>query len=182
MGRAKALYKNRPQAIVYMVQRGCSIQAVDQRGYNAFDPADMRSVVQAIAQLVRDLRAAGALGPLVPDVPAPKPPSIEAIAANVPSALKEICWRLSEQPVGSMDNARFGHVLRYEMNMTQQEANFASRDVRAYGLVTFTNFGTWMLTQLGWDLVRFESTTRPKPSPVPSPTSPTRPRNLRTLR
>lgn len=59
MGRAKVYFKSAPERVMYLVDKRCQVQSVDQRSYVAFDRGNMRSVIAAITGLVRNLKAAG---------------------------------------------------------------------------------------------------------------------------
>ena len=58
MGRAKERFRDRPERLLYLVDRDCHVQSVDQKAYIHFTRADMRSVVEAMTLLIRELKAA----------------------------------------------------------------------------------------------------------------------------
>src|SRR2546427_482974 len=66
MGRAREFFKSTPEKVMSLVEKGCQIQAVDQRSYVPFDRENMRSVLSAVTGLLRNLKAAGFLGKATP--------------------------------------------------------------------------------------------------------------------
>lgn len=59
MGQAKQRFRENPGKVIYLVDQACAIQAVDQKTYEQFDPKNMRSIVEAITKVIKDLKAAG---------------------------------------------------------------------------------------------------------------------------
>ena len=157
MGRAKQLFSARPERVLYLVDRECQIQAVDQTSHIRFDRANMRSVVEALTVLLRGLRAAGLIGKArvaTQQVPAA---NVAQLAKETPDHLRAICVELSKLPDGAATLLSFSKILAERFGMSVQEANFATRDLQSKGLMTLLPTGTfYLLTELGWELVRHE--------------------------
>jgi len=66
MGRAHELFKDRPEKMIYLVERGCRTPSIDQRCYIEFERGDIRSVISAVTSLVRNLNVAGLLKSAAP--------------------------------------------------------------------------------------------------------------------
>jgi hypothetical protein len=161
MGQAKQLFKNKPESVIYVVDRQCNIQAVDQQSYVGFDRTEMRSVLEAVTQLIRNLKAAGAY----PQEIAPrKTPGIDIakLASTTGDELKQICLDLSNRRNGWITGQDFEQHLSGMPLMIEQRGNFIKRDLQAFGLVKYSSpnppnySGYWVLTAIGWELARFE--------------------------
>jgi len=165
MGQARQLFGEKPERVIYLVERSCEIQAVDQKGYIPFDRSNMRSVLEAITLLVRNLKAAGLMGPARLERRETPEVDIAEVARRTQERLKNICLTMSHQPNGAVENMSFRQMLMAD-SMSGQEVNFALRDLQIHGLATFTtsekppNLHFFVLTNLGWELVRHEMQSR----------------------
>ena len=168
MGQAKKQFEGAPERVIYLVDKDCKVQSVDQRAYIPFDRKDLRSVLAALTQLMRDLKAAK-LTPQ-PEISPREAPGvdIEAVANETGDLHKEICIEMSNFPDGRVGYSRFREVLRTKFDLSDQEVNFTQRDLQTHGLVDFLNyavtpiFGVFALTSLGWELVRYEVNVKPQ--------------------
>lgn len=166
MGQVKQRFKDAPASIIYLVENGCGMPAVDQTCYIPFNRSDMRSVVEALTHLVRNLKASGAIGrPKI--IPQETPGvNIEELAAKLAPRLTEVCVELSAYPNGWMSYVDFQAYLLGTHQRDQQKVNFTMRDLQTMGLVTFTpaqppsNFAFWRLTNIGWEVARIEQRKR----------------------
>ena len=161
MGQSKQRFRKTPEALIYLVDSTCSIQAVDQRSYIRFDRSDIRTVLEALTQLIRDLRAAGAFAQQ--KIEPRKTPGVDVaqVAATLESNLKEICAKITEKPNGMVSFVELDLILKQTLKMDEQTANFAKRDLQTKGLVTYlqqTNY--WTLTPIGWEIARLEAKRR----------------------
>jgi hypothetical protein len=87
MGQARERFKETPAAIIYLVEDGCTIPTVDQTCYIPFNRNNMRSVVDALTHLIRNLKASGAIGR--PSIPPRETPgvNVQELAANLDAGL-----------------------------------------------------------------------------------------------
>ena len=164
MGQAKQRFGVTRDRVVYLVERQCRIQAVDQTSYLSFDRSNMRSVLECVAGLVRNLKASGLL--MIGDrrVEPRETPSIDIaeVAKATPELLGRICVELSKLRNGVALDGDFTKLLTEKFALSMQDANFATRDIRLSGLVNYmtaqppANFGFFALTPIGWELVRYE--------------------------
>ncbi len=59
MGQAKQKFKNKPEKVIYLVDNNCTAPTIDQKSYIEFDRDNIRSIVKAVASLIKDLKSAG---------------------------------------------------------------------------------------------------------------------------
>jgi len=166
MGRAREQFKSTPEAVIYLVQAGCQIQAVDQACYIHFQRENIRSVVSAITDLVRNLKAAGFVGRPRQAAQAAPAPRIDLgeLSQRLDHRLMKICVKLSEALGGTMMHKEFVlHLVG--MGFSKSEINFAKRDLTQMDLIRIypprpihLDFATITLTDLGFELVRHELT------------------------
>ncbi len=155
MGHAKRRFGKEPERIIYLVDKACSIQAVDQRAYVAFDRGDIRSIVDAITQVIRNLKTAGLVGQR--EIPPRETPSVDikAVTSSTPSHLRQVCLDLADKPSGAMLLTDLYSHLTDVRALSQTDANFAVGDLQTNGLATYVTPGHFIqLTALGWNLVR----------------------------
>lgn len=58
LGRSKEMFKDNPERVIYMVEEGCNIAAIDQKAYIPFNRSNGRIMIEAMTQLVNNLRDA----------------------------------------------------------------------------------------------------------------------------
>lgn len=164
MGQAKQKFKSVPEKVIYLVDKTCTIQAVDQKSYIQFNRQDIRSILEAITLLIKNLKQAGLLRKKniehreIPGV------NIKVYSESINSNLKEICFDLSDQLNGSISFSDFDNLLKSKHRMNNRDVNFAKRDLLTKGLVNYyppklpSYSGGWCLSSLGFELVRCELT------------------------
>ena len=169
MGQSKQRFKENRNRIIYLVEKGCAIQAIDQQTYIEFEGTKVRSVLDALTQLVRDLKAVDALNRSAIRPRETPGVNIAEVAVKTSDILKRICSWFSTRPNGCTTYIDFQNFLKGpEMNLVEQDANFAKRDVQVLGFITFVkgeppaNTGWWTLTPLGWELARYDKEQREK--------------------
>jgi hypothetical protein len=59
MGQAKQKFKDKPEKVIYLVDKNCTVQVIDQKPYIEFDRNNIRSIVKAITLFIKDLKQAG---------------------------------------------------------------------------------------------------------------------------
>lgn len=161
MGQARERFKEEPWRVIYLVDKECSIQAVDQRAYIDFDRKDHRSMIEAVRRLILALKDAGLLAAHLP-APPPKPPEIDvgAVLAVLNDEKKNLLIRLSQSPNGIMFYHDFVKMAGV-MHVSQTDGNLAVRDLLGIPLVSYAQgvagvggTATIFLTNAGWDVVR----------------------------
>ena len=125
-----------PQNVVYLVEKGCKLPAVDQKTYIPFDRTNMRSIVEALALLFRGLKEAGVFrsNQLPEAMPAVKEFDFEAFFSSLPANIRQIVHDLSNSPSGVMSDVDFRKHLKEKRSLTDQDANFAMRAVESFGV------------------------------------------------
>ncbi len=160
MGQAKQKFKDKPEKIIYLVDKNCTVQVIDQKPYIKFDRNNIRSIVKAITLLIKDLKQSGLLGGKKIE---PKETHIDIVkySESINETLKKICFDLSKQPNGFITFAEFDNLLKLKHNMNQQDINFAKIDLTKKELVAYrpnpplTPTGLQLIGN-GWELVRYE--------------------------
>jgi len=163
MGQAKQKFQEKPESVIYLVDNGCNIPAIDQRVYIPFNRNDVRSIIFAITQLIKDLKTAG----LFRTTPIPTTIqtqhskfNIKDYAEKIDERLKQVLISISNEQNGSILDSAFNRLLSDNFKMTMQDINFLKRDLLSLNVVTqqFINMvGThWCLTDLGWEIIKLE--------------------------
>lgn len=165
MGQAKQKFRKVPERITYLKDRNCHIQAVDQRSYIPFDRNNIRSVIGCLTLLVRNLRESGLLERKETEPKETPGINIPELAESLEWRLKEICFDLSGQPDGAMENRGFDQHLKNIYSMNERDINFVKSDLQQKGLIIKSqppNDNWWVLTNVGWEIARFESEKKEK--------------------
>src|SRR5258706_6943821 len=154
MGRAQEIFKGNRDKVNYLVEHDCNIQAIDQQTYVRFDRTNISSVLEALAQVVRNLRAAGALSKsgISPS------PTFEAFAETVPTRVKQVCSELSRHQNGWWLYDEIERYMSRSLGMDEQERTFAKHDLQQLQLAVIIkdNPGLWKLTPRGVELAKYE--------------------------
>jgi len=162
MGQAKQKFRKAPERIIYLKDVNCHIQAIDQRCYIPFERNDIRSVIECLTSLVKNLKDSGLF--LKKEIEPKETPGINipGLANSIDEKLKEICFDLSGKPNGAMKDNELNQHLKNIYGMNDRDINFVKRDLQLNGLATMIEseppFQTlwWVLTNVGWEVVRFE--------------------------
>ncbi len=165
IGQAKQKFKKYPERIIYLLDKRCNLQAIDQRSYISFDRNDIRSIIEALTLLVRNLKISGLLMMGQNKAPEASKIDIAELLKSIAPLLIKICVDLSKVPNGAMENSKFDLHLKKDYLMNDQNINLVKRDLQSKGLVSLQTIPNplpvnwWVLTDLGWEIVR--STTQP---------------------
>jgi len=168
MGRAKERFKNQPERVIYLVDSKCNPQAVDQLAYISFDRDNPRTIIQALTQLVLELRELGGLKisetPQVPDV--------KTVAERTPANIKNALAHIAGLPNASISLADLNtYTLKAAGNQT--EANILKQKLTRYGWIRhIPNTWAFVLSQWGCDVVEYERGKSPPSFLLPSALSP----------
>ncbi|MBI4683672.1 MAG: hypothetical protein HY755_00550 [Nitrospirae bacterium] len=168
MGQAKRKFKDKPEKIIYLVDKNCTLQAIDQKPYIPFDRNDIRSIVKAIILFIKDLKQAGCFGKSKIEQKETPIRDIAKYSESIDEKLKEICFDLSKQPNGFIAPTEFDNLLKAKYRMNQQDINFAKIDLTEKELAKYYQpnpplfAGGWQLISMGWKLVRYEKEEQKK--------------------
>ncbi|MDO8738944.1 hypothetical protein [Candidatus Deferrimicrobium sp.] len=166
MGQAKVAYTSAPERVSYLVDNRCTIQAVDQRSYILFDRENIRSILDAITQVIRNLKDSGLFGNKRIEHQETPGINIPVFSKTIDTRLKAICEALSDAPNGAMKFADFEMMLKMKFSLKGRMLNFAMRDLQTKGLVIYHPpvsppfIPYWQLSPLGFELVRHEMNLR----------------------
>ena len=165
MGRAKEKAKGTPEKVIYLVDKDCNIQAIDQKAYIPFDRKDIRTVLEAITLLIRNLKHSGLFKKK--EIEQGETPGIDIVeySKSIDSTHKNICFDLSDKPNGFISLTDFDNLLKSKYAMDGRSINFCKGDLQKTGLISYLRpnlekmpffYGGWQLSYLGFELVRHE--------------------------
>lgn len=162
MGQAKQMFKDKPEKVIYLVDNDCNVQAVDQKGYIPFDRKDIRSVIEAVTLLIKNLKEAELIGKRKIEHRETPGIKIAEYSTSIRDELKRICFDLSDQPNGIMTPSSFDELLKNKYKMSNRNINFVKGDIQKTGLARYTQpeppyfWSGWQLSNIGFELVRYE--------------------------
>lgn len=168
MGQAQARFANKPECIIYFVDDGCNMPAINQQAYIQFNRNNIRPSVGAITQLIRDLKSAG----LFRTNPIPEQVKKESKQFDIDAFMKRlnatdiniipVLLLMSNRDSGYISDGDLSKILINNYKLTIQQVNFIKRDLSSLGVVihnvTNTPFymNSWWLSDYGWMVVRAE--------------------------
>lgn len=162
MGQAKQKFKNKPERVTYLVDANCNIQAIDQKSYIQFNRKDIRTVLEAITLLIKDLKQSGLFRKKKIEQRETPGIDIAKYSESVDEKLKKLCFDLSDKPSGFIISTDFDNLLKTKYKMSNRDVNFIKRDIQTKGLVAYyqsntrSSYAGWRLSNIGFELVRHE--------------------------
>ena len=137
MGQAKEKFKTKPESVIYLVDEKCNQPAIDQKTYIKFNPKDIRSVILALTQVRKDLKAAGIFRTT------PIPTRIETKQKiDLPSLIKragiqkiDVLFDISNKSNGAISGRDLDELLKTKYKLSTQEINFLKRDLKSLGII-----------------------------------------------
>lgn len=163
MGQAKQIFKREPERIMYLVDKECKIQAIDQRCYIPFDRVNIRSVLEAITLLVKNLKQSGLFMEKKTEHKETPYLDIPKLSESIDEKIKQIiCVDFANEPDGIISVVNFFN-LESKYKLTTKSMNFIKRSLLSKRLVQYTKNGLYLyLTNIGWKLVRYEDAVEKK--------------------
>jgi hypothetical protein len=61
IGWAEEKFKRHPERVVFLVENNCTPPTIIQRAYTKFDRSDMRTILQALTEVIKELKHIGIL-------------------------------------------------------------------------------------------------------------------------
>lgn len=157
MGRAKEKFKKSPEKIVYLVEKSCTLQTIDQKSYIPFDRNNIRSIVKAITLFIKDLKLAGWFGKNKTEQKEIPLIDIAKYSESIDETLKKICFDLSDKKNGFINITDLDNLLQTKYRMGRRDINFTIRTLSKKGLITYLQpYSGWQLSDIGFELVRHE--------------------------
>jgi hypothetical protein len=164
MGQAKQKFAKKPECVVYLVDKNCNLPTIDQQSSIVFDRSDARSILSALTQLLKDLKSATLFrtAPIPTQVESKPRINLEEFCNKLSEQIKQALLDISNLPNGYIGEADLTKLLTSEYQLNMQSINFLKRDLESYDLVVHSVTGQpyflngWFLSNLGWDVVRFE--------------------------
>lgn len=160
MGQATQKFQKRPECLIYLVDADCNLPAIDQKTYIPFNREDIRSIIAALTQLMKDLKTAGLFrtAPIPAQVkPQPKKFSVEGFSSSLNPQIREVLFDISNKPDGIIRDTDLTNLLGQKYRLSVQDINLLKRDLESSGTTIRTIEGAlWELSGLGWQVVKLE--------------------------
>lgn len=164
MGQAKQKFQKKPECAIYLVDEDCKLPAVDQKSYISFNRKDIRSIIGALTQLIKDLKTAGLYRTtsIPTDIkPQPKEFDLAAFSKNLSDQVRQVLFDISNKPEGITTDEDLTNLLKNNYQLDIQSINLLKRELESTRVVIhiigdapYANF--WCLSELGWAVVRLE--------------------------
>lgn len=174
MGQLKQKFRQRSKNVIYLVDKECNLPAIDQKSYILFKKTDIRSVLESITSLLKNLKDAG----LYRATPIPtetktshKEIDFKKLTKEIGSKVVNVLFDISNRLDGSIPDKDFNDLLRTKYNLNIQDINFTKKDMEKYSVVSHSVTGApyyidlWLLSDIGWRIVRLEAERRKKEMP-----------------
>jgi len=160
MGQAKQRFQKKPECVIYLVDAGCNVPAIDQTAYIHFNREDIRSIIAALTQLIKDLKTAGLFRttPIpIQAKPQPKRFSLEDFSRSLSDQTRQILFDMSNRPKGIISDEALTNLLVQNYNMKVQDINLLKRDLEtSRTAIRSVDMNLWGLSDLGWDVIKLE--------------------------
>lgn len=160
MGQAKQKFQKKPECVIYLVDERCNLPAIDQKAYIRFNRKDIRSMLAALTQLIKDLKTAGLFRttPIPTQVkPEPKKFSLEGFWNSLNPQIREVLFDISNKPEGIIRDTDLTNFLDQRYHLSVQKKNILKRDlVSSRTTIRTMEGGLWQLSDLGWQVVKLE--------------------------
>jgi len=157
MGQARQVFEKNPERLMYLVDADCRVQAVDQRTYIQFRRSEVRSILEAVTVLLRNLKAAGLVEMGKAQNRQTPALDISKVFDRTRPQVLEACLELSSMVNGACKYDDFFTRLTQAQRLSTQDANFVTRDLLNGPATLVKNaFGAQfiLLTPIGWELVK----------------------------
>lgn len=175
MGQVKQKFKTNPNNVVYLVDKDCNLPTIDQKSYILFNRNDIRSVIESITSLIRNLKDAG----LYRTTPLPTQMNSSSVTIDINKLMNDIgskivnvLFDISNRLDGTISDKDLNDLLRIKYLMNNQQINFIKQDMeQKYSLLVHTvatepyylNF--WWPSGIGWTVIRKEAERKKKEMP-----------------
>lgn len=164
MGQAKQKFKDKPESVIYLVDEKCKLPVVDQRAYINFNRGEIRSVLTALTQLIKELKTAGLFRTTPIPTQVAKEPKIDlqSLIKNLGGQKIDVLFDISNRLNGTISDDDLNTLLTQKYKLSIQDLNIWKQDLASFGLIVqnittepyYSNF--WWLTMPGWQVVRSE--------------------------
>ncbi len=171
MGQAKQRFQKKPESVIYLVDKLCQLPAIDQKVYISFDRNDIRSVIAALTQLIKNLKSAS----LFRTTPFPTQNTqpdrkfdLGEFSMGLGDQIRSVLFDMSNRPNGYISDVDLTALLNQKYKLNVQDINFLKRDLESFNVVIhsivdkpfFAN--SWWLHDVGWGVVRLEAEKKKK--------------------
>ena len=159
MGQAKQKFNTKPENIIYLADQKCKLPAIDQKSYILFERTNIRSVIESITLLIKNLKDAG-LYRATP-IPHHVPSSANNIdylklTKEIGVQIVKVLFDISNRPDGRIQDNELNQLLQEKYAMNTQKINFLKKDLEKHNLLIHNFLNFWSLNDNGWEVVRIE--------------------------
>jgi len=171
MGQVKEKFRENPRNVIYLVDKHCDIPAIDQKSYLFFERNDIRSVIECITALIKNLKDAGLYRttPIPREIKShPEKVDIQKLIQDIGQQTVNIIFDISNKVDGQISEKDLLELLHAKYNLNMRQINFIKKDLEKHKLAGHrmtgepSFFNHWILTEAGWDIVRHEDERRKK--------------------
>ena len=172
MGQLKQKFKKTPDNVIYLMDKKCISPTIDQKCYISFDRRNIRSILEAITHIIKNLKNSK----LYRTNPVPLPENEKRIDCSeiireLGPQKVDILFHISNLKNGMINDTALDNFLTTEYSFTIQEINLFKKDLsEKHGLLVHKTaseksmysggrpiyINIWFLSNLGWDVIRAE--------------------------
>lgn len=169
MGQVKQKFNTKPDNVIYVADQKCKLPAIDQKSYILFDRNDIRSVIECITTLIKNLKDAG----LYRTTPIPREIKshtekidIQKLIQDIGQQIVNIVFDISNKLDGRISEKDLIELLHAKYHLNMRQINFIKKDIEKYKLASHKMTGEpsllnfWILAETGWEIVRHEEERR----------------------
>lgn len=156
--QAKQKFSSKPESVICLVDEECKMPAIDQIAYVSFRRQNMRSVISAFTQMLKNFKRAEFFpGLLISIKPANlSPAEIESLFGGLDDLIQDALLALSGAPEGGMHKSEFNKHLSERFSLETRKINFLRWDLLKDGFVT-ESVNYISLTDLGRKIAKLQS-------------------------
>lgn len=163
MGQAKNKFQKSPGKVNYLVEDNCKLPAIDQKAYIYFKRNDIRTVLTALTQLIRNLKDSALFRttPIPTQIATPpKEFNVEAFEKRLNDQIKRVLYDVSNFPNGYISDINLTVHLQQKYKFAMRSINLIKRDIETLRVMNhyitdkppYSN--SWFLNDLGWAVVK----------------------------
>ena len=135
----KAKFKGKTRNVIYLVDDKCNLPAIDQKSYILFNRNSMRSVIECITSLVKNLKDAG----LYRTTPISrgtkghtKKIDIQKLIQKIGNQIVNVLFDISNRLDGNISEKDLNNILETKYILDTRQINFIKKDMEEYSLVS----------------------------------------------
>ena len=154
MGLVRAKFS--PDRVLYLVNENCKVGAINQKEQIRYKADDPRTIVQALARLVGELKKLGWGGPAGREESTSK---LDGVFNSLSTNERDVLYRISHQDEGTIEESTLKQLLVERYGLNGQAINLFFRSMKSNKLLKWgvgTHCAYWQLDDQGWKVVELE--------------------------